>query len=146
VAITASSVGAHGSAGAADPLGGDPDDSEPEGPVGGLGIASWLVSSGTAARAVRDGCTVNVDASLEKSAQPALRVSSSTVSTAGTARRGSRRGSDRLAGCSNGDRSDIAVHRTARPDRHPHLTIVANRQRRPVITACERGWFEVSMG
>ena len=69
VAMTASSVGAHGSVASADPLG----DGYGELPEGGTadGMAPGVLSSGTTARAVSDGCTVKAGGSVEKSAQAA---------------------------------------------------------------------------
>jgi len=87
VAMTASSVGAHGSAGAWDPLGGGLAGTEPLGLGEGDGDGRpGVLWSGSAARAVSDGCTVKVDASLEKSAHPAVSVTSTAHSTAGTRR------------------------------------------------------------
>src|SRR6478609_11911128 len=93
VAITAASVGAQGSVGACDPLGGGLTGADPCGVLGGvLDCGTGVVWSGIAARAVSDGWTVKVDASLEKSAQAVVTVSRAALSTAGSSRRRTREG------------------------------------------------------
>ena len=118
--MTAGSVGLHGSAGAEDwavdcPL------------VDGLGDGVDELGAGTdgfACGAVRDGCTVNVGLSAEKSAQPASTTTAAVIATARAKRRRTRLGQDRSAGRADGW-ENIAVHGTGpkgtarwvRPDR-----------------------------
>jgi hypothetical protein len=106
--MTAASVGAHGSA-VADPLGGGLAGGDSDGLGGGELVSPGVVSSGSAAFAVSDGCTVKVDASLEKSAHPAVTVSKSAQNSAGARRASGRRPGDRTLGRD----FDIAVHGTA---------------------------------
>ena len=113
--MTAASVGAQGSAGAPDPLAGGLLGAEPEGLLGGdvLNGDPGEGVSGTAARAVSDGWTVKVDASSEKSAHPAVNVSSSAHSTAGARRRTGRGRRVRGIGSAGAGEEYIAVQGTA---------------------------------
>ena len=115
--MTAASVGAHGSAGGSAPLGAGLAGAEPDGLLGGevLNGDPGEVSSGRAARAVSEGWTVKVDASLEKSAQPAVSVSKSPHSIAGARRRNARGRRARGIRSAGAGEEYIAVQGTAKP-------------------------------
>ena len=75
---------------------------------GELDCGTGVVWSGIAARAVSDGWTVKVDASLEKSAHPVVTVSRAAPSTTGSSRRRTRVG--------RGFESNIDINGTAPAD------------------------------